>query len=658
MTAPLPLTLLMVENNRHDTELILGALRVGGFEPHWHCVDTEAEYCARLHPGLDLVLADYALPQFSGLRALELLQQSGLDVPFILVSGTIGEDTAVAAMKLGAADYLFKDRLTRLGPAVSHALAEGRLRRERKEAEVALRESETRFRELAENIQEVFWVADPEKTQKLYLSPAFEKIWGRSCQSAYESPHLWLEAVRPEDRERVQRAVETKQTRGTYAEEYRIFRPDGEERWISDRAFPVRDTTGAIKRWVGIAADVTESKKLQTQFLHAQRLESLGMLAAGIAHDLNNVLAPIVFTAPLLRESLSTTRDLKILDMLERSAGRGAGLVKQILGFAHSTSGEFRSTQVKHLARDIIDMIGETFPKSIHLEEAIASDLWPVHGNATQIHQVFLNLCVNARDAMPAGGTLRITVANRRLDATEALALPDAHAGAWLVIEVADTGTGIAPEVLAHMWEPFFTTRGVGKGTGLGLSTVRGIVVSHRGFVTVDSAPDGGTTFRVFLPAITDEGTPPGGKPVSATPAGHNELILVVDDERAVRDLVAAVLTRYHYRVLIAADGVEAISHFTLHSTEIALVITDVDMPLLGGLALGRILAQLRPDLRLLVMSGLTRETSSGLPHRAPAAAARAFLQKPFTFEALLEAVDRLLHPAEKPDPQALRPAG
>jgi len=278
-----------------------------------------------------------------------------------------------------------------------------------------------------------------------------------------------------------------------------------------------------------------------------------------------------------------------------------------------------------------------------------------VHGNATQIHQVLLNLCVNARDAMPACGTLRITVCNRRLDASEALTLPGAHAGAWLILEVADTGTGIAHDVLGRIWDPFFTTKGVGKGTGLGLSTVRGIVVSHRGFITVDSTPDRGTTFRVFLPATADEPVP---APVCAAPVGHNELILVVDDERPVRDLVAAALTRYHYRVVTAADGVEAVSHFTLHAAEIALVVTDVDMPLLGGLALGRILAELRPDLRLLVMSGLARNEPGGRPEDLADRATHAFLQKPFTFEALLEAVDRLLHPLEKPAPHALPPAG
>ena len=645
---PQPLKVLFVEDNALDAEIVLHELRKAGFEPDVRQVDTEVGFLAHLDGSVDLVLSDFQLPVFTGARALELLQQSGRDVPFILLSGTIGEETAVAAIKQGATDYLMKDRLARLGSAVTHALAETRLRRERQHSEEALRESETRFRELAENIREVFWVSDPEKAHKLYLSPAFEEIWGRTCQSAYATPHLWLDAIRPEDRARVLHAVQTKQARGAYHEEYRIHRPDGTERWINDRAFPVRDPAGKIKRWVGIAADITESKKMQAQFLHAQRLESLGMLAAGIAHDLNNVLAPIVFTAPLLRASLSVPGDLKILDMLERSAGRGAGLVKQILGFVQSTSGEFVDLQVKHLLRDVVDVIEETFPKFIHLEEKISPDLWTVHGNATQIHQVLLNLCVNARDAMPSGGTLCVCATNQQLTGEQALALPGAHAGAWLVLEVADTGTGIPPDVLPRIWDPFFTTKGVGKGSGLGLSTVRGIVTSHLGFVTVESTPGRGTMFRVFLPALVEQAPAAGSKPVSAAPFGHSELILVVDDEKPVRDLVAAVLTRSHYRVLIAADGVEAVSHFTSHTLEIGLVITDIDMPVLGGIALGRIFAQLRPDLRLLMISGLPHDEVGGLEDPAAAFPVHAFLQKPFTFDALLSAVHHLLHSPKK----------
>jgi PAS domain S-box-containing protein len=906
---PQPLKVLIAEDNPADAELIVRELRRAGFEPDWQRVDSEAEFLARLHEGFDLVLSDYAMPQFSGLTALELLKRSGLEVPFIIVSGTIGEDLAAAVMKVGAADYLLKDRLARLGAAVTHALGESRLRREkrkadealrlahgqlrqlleqspavlyvlkldgdkvvphlvsenitallgftvsetmsyewwltqlhpddralavqgvadtiaagasrteyrlrhkeghycwvddarrlicnaagapveligvwtditerrraedimrqasgriiknrrkkacielailaavtasiytlatvfdwfegvttwflahkveemdeiiltaifiavgltvfafrrwreseseltsrhqaqtalgmlhgeldrrvkqrtaeldqvnqtlrteiteRKQTEAALRQSEVRFRELAENIQEVFWITDSQKNLMLYVSPAYEKVWGRTCQSLYESPSTWFEAIRPEDRERISKARLTGQGSGTYDEEFCINRPDGSQRWIRDRAFPVRDASGAVQRVVGVSEDITERKKLHEQFLHAQRLESLGMLASGVAHDLNNVLAPIVFAAPLLRDSLSTERDLKVLAMLERSAERGSGLVKQILGFARGTTGELRLTQVKHLARDIVEMIQETFPKSIQFEPQIPSDLWSVLGNPTQIHQVLLNLCVNARDAMPLGGKLRFSVMNRRLNAEQAADLPGARPGAWLLLEVADTGTGIPPDVLAHIWEPFFTTKGVGKGTGLGLSTVRGITADHHGFVAVDTLAGHGTTFRIYLPATPDESTPADGAITGMPPMGHGELILVVDDDTAVRDSVSAVLSKQDYRVLEARDGVEALNHLTQHGNEIALVITDVDMPLLDGAALVRIVAQLRPDLPLIVMSGHAADASNAAALTTAKKSAHDFLLKPFPAETLLATVHKFLQPKTK----------
>jgi PAS domain S-box-containing protein len=517
---------------------------------------------------------------------------------------------------------------------------------ERSRAEAALRASEARFRELAENIQEVFWIADAETNRVIYVSPAYAAIWGRSCQSLYESPRAWLEAICPEDRDRVLLAVQTKQAPGKYDEEYRILRPDGSERWIRDRAFPVRDAGGRIQRFVGVAQDITESKNLQAQFLHAQRLESIGMLAAGIAHDLNNVLAPIVFAAPMLRESLSTARDLKILDTLERSAGRGAGLVKQILGFAQSTTGEFRPTQVKHLAQDIINVIEETFPKTIQIQHQIPKNLWPVLGDATQIHQILLNLCVNARDAMPTGGTLGLIVANRHLDVEQAKTLPGARPGAWLVVEVTDTGTGIAPDILAQIWDPFFTTKPAGKGTGLGLSTVRSLVAGHHGFVTLDTQLGRGTSFRVFLPAIQEDVEHHGRTPALGTPPGNGELILVVDDDTAVRETVASVLVKQRYRVLTAADGVEALDHFTAHSQEIALVISDVDMPRLGGIALAGILAQFRPELRLLVISGMALADPGDSQDEPTKKWTHPFLLKPFSHQMLVNSVHELLHPA------------
>ncbi len=438
---------------------------------------------------------------------------------------------------------------------------------------------------------------------------------------------------------------------GFWGGELRSRTRDNRKIFLDYRTTLVRDETGQPRARLSFFSDITEKKLLQEQFLHTQRLDCIGMLAAGIAHDLNNVLAPVLFAAQLLRGNLSAPRDLQILDVLEQNARRGTALVKQILGFAHTGLGEHRPTQVKHLLRDITDLIESTFPKSIELQHEIPADLWLVQGNPTQIHQVLLNLSVNARDAMPQGGRLRLTAANRRIDAAEAATIPGAQPGSWLVLEVADTGTGIAPEVAKHIWEPFFTTKDAGKGTGLGLSTVRGIVTSHHGFVTVDTAVGRGTSFRVFLPAT--EGAPPRTVTTApfAVPEGEGELVLLVDDEASIRDFASALLSQHGYRVLSCPDGMAAINLIQAHAEAISVVVTDVDMPCLGGVELVHALLKIRPGIRLIAMSGLAKDESGGSVVSEIQQLVHAFLPKPFTQEDLLTAMHLVLHPAGSSTP-------
>ena len=530
-------------------------------------------------------------------------------------------------------------------PAKEHVVVVFDVITARKKAEAALRESEERYRLLFENNPLSMWVYDLESLRFLAVNESAVQHYGYTRE---EFLAMTIEGIRPEeDIPALRKSAAEGWAERLGTSEWRHRRKDGAIIQVEIRSRPLI-FNGREARLV-LATDITEKKLFEEKFLHAQRLESIGMLAAGIAHDLNNVLAPIVFAAPLLRGSLSAPRDLKILDTLERSAGRGAGLVKQILGFAHSTTGEFQSTQVKHLLRDIIGVIEETFPKSIQLEHQIPSALWPVEGNATQIHQVIMNLCVNARDAMPSGGTLRLTAANRRLDSAEADAMPGARPGAWLMLEVGDTGTGIAPEVLERIWTPFFTTKGIGKGTGLGLATVRGIVASHHGFVELDTKVGRGSAFRVFLPAVVSESPRPSSATPVDTPDGHGELILVADDDKAIRDLVTEILGSHGYRVLSCADGMEAITLIYARPSDFSLVVTDADMPRLDGVALMRAVLQMRPDIRFLAMSGLSSSGTEGTAVPEIQKAAHAFLLKPFTPGDLLATVHRLLHPTENP---------
>jgi two-component system cell cycle sensor histidine kinase/response regulator CckA len=389
-------------------------------------------------------------------------------------------------------------------------------------------------------------------------------------------------------------------------------------------------------------SDIAAKKRLDEQFLRAQRLESIGMLASGIAHDLNNVLAPIILAAPVLREHATHPDDLRIISSLEKSAERGVDLVRQILTFAQGVGGGHQLLEIKHLLQETMNVVTETFPKNIRLDEHLAEGLWPIMADPTQVHQVLLNLCVNARDAMPDGGVLRLRAENCLLDERAAKKIEGASAGAWIVLHVEDTGIGIPPEALSHIWEPFFTTKTADKGTGLGLSTVRGIVDHHRGFISLKTQTGRGTTFRVYLPAAEMPAKIDHLAPVPpATVRGNGELILIVDDEDQIRDITSAILSRNGYRVLIAGDGSEAVALFASRSSEISLVVTDMSMPNLDGAILANIVQHLNPAVKILAMSGLSSSGGESKMRQITG----SFLFKPFKVEALLQAVNKLLHP-------------
>lgn len=411
---------------------------------------------------------------------------------------------------------------------------------------------------------------------------------------------------------------------------------------VDARITVLRDAAGEVQGRLIIATDITEKRRIEEQFFRAQRLESLGMLAAGIAHDLNNVLAPMLLAAPMLRDHATDPGDIRMIATLEKSAERGAALVRQILGFAHGADGGHRIIQVKHLLRDVATFIQETFPKSIVLDDHIPSDLWPIKANPTQIHQVLLNLTVNARDAMPQGGTLLLRAENAVLSAEAANEIPGGRPGPFLSLQVEDTGTGIPPEVLSRVWEPFFTTKGVGKGTGLGLSTVRGIVETHGGFTALRTTLGKGTSFHIYFPAevsLPSIASTPANLPVAQV-RGAGDLVLVVDDEPSIRNMAAAILARHGYRVLTAADGAEGISLFAPRAREIRVVVTDLNMPNLDGAAFAAVVQRLNPTVKILAVSGLGQESQT---RPSTPSFADAFLVKPFRPEALITTVYDLL---------------
>lgn len=452
--------------------------------------------------------------------------------------------------------------------------------------------------------------------------------------------NAWIQTLHPEDRRKTEQefrqAVKAGQGLDT---EFRIICPNGEIRWIAVKSSLFHDSVGKPLRMIGIHMDITEKKQLEAQFLRAQRLESLGTLASGIAHDLNNILTPILAGAQLLPLKVPHLNEQtqQLLKAIESSARRGAELIKQILSFARGVEGKRVCLQINHLILEIEKIIQQTLPKSINIQTDIPSDLFTISGDATQLHQILMNLCVNARDAMPQGGTLQITAENLLIDEQYARMHLEASVGPYVVVTVSDTGTGIPPDILHRIFDPFFTTKEVGKGTGLGLSAVLGIVKSHGGFVDVHSEVSKGSQFKVFLPASLTK--------VSQTEDnlellfGQQELILVVDDEAAIRESTKAILETYNYQVLTASDGIEAIALFAEHQDRIHAVLMDIMMPSMDGLGTIPLLRRFNPNLYVIGMSGLNSTEAVAQVERL---GFQSFLSKPFTTRELLQILHKV----------------
>lgn len=389
-----------------------------------------------------------------------------------------------------------------------------------------------------------------------------------------------------------------------------------------------------------IETDITDKKKLENQFLRSQRMESLGTLASGIAHDLNNVLAPIMVSVQVLRQRAGDPDTIKMLDTLEKCSKRGADLIKQVLVFGRGIEGQRMNVNLVRLVLDLQQVIREVFPKDIEFDFSQQGRVWDVIGDPTQLHQVFMNLCVNARDAMPHGGKLTLCAENAAFTEADALANPDIKAGDFILIRVTDSGVGIPKEIRDRIFEPFFTTKGAGKGTGLGLSTALGIVKSHGGFINVYSEPAHGTQFDVYLPASSGNVLPIAITDDTGMPRGHGELILVVDDEMNVRNLTQTTLEHFGYLTIAAANGAEAVSLYKERPGQIAVVLTDMSMPVMDGMGLIAALKAMNPSIRIVASSGLG---SHGRVAQIVSAGIRHFIPKPYTADTLLKTVQRAL---------------
>ena len=504
---------------------------------------------------------------------------------------------------------------------------------ERKQAEERLREQA----DIIERAQDAIIMRDFASDTVSVWNSGAERLYGWSAAEAIGQPMGALILREANDREAL---LEQLVLNGKYHGEVKHHAKDGHEVIVDARVILIRNDDGTPRSVLDINTNITEQKKLETQLLRTQRLESIGALASGVAHDLNNILVPILMAAPILRNEASAEEREKFLTIIESSAQRGAGIVKQVLTFARGADGDRVLLQPIYLLEEIAKIAQQTFPKSVRMRTSYPEDLWLIEGDPTQLHQVLLNLCVNARDAMPEGGNLSLTAENFDVDEQYTTMTPGLKPGPHVLISVIDNGTGIPQHVIDKIFDPFFTTKELGKGTGLGLATALGIVKSHGGTINVYSTGKG-TTFRVLLPSAASVSQPNEPETRVELPTGHGETILIVDDESPIREVATAVLSKSGYNVLAADDGPAALALFVQQPKEIDVVLTDLVMPIMNGLVLARTLRKMDANAKVIVSSA--RDADYNLSELKDIGVQES-LTKPYTRETLLRTVDRVLH--------------
>ncbi len=615
-----PLRLLLVEDSEDDAQLLVRQLTRGGFAVQAERVQTAGAFQAALdRQPWDMVIGDHSMPQFSGGAALALLRARGLDVPFILVSGTISEATAVAAMREGASDYLAKDNLARFVPVIERELREAAARRAR-------RESEATLATLVEQAPLGIYRSTPAGAF-LSANAALARILG--YDSAAEVLRLDMTRDVYADPAERQRLLD----RDTYTDreydevEATWKRKDGRSITVQLSVRAVRSPTGAVDYYETFVRDVTDQRQLQQQLVQAQKMEAVGRLAGGVAHDFNNLLTVILSYSELLLEDRAPgDREREDIEQIRKAAQGASALTRQLLAFSRQQVLEPKVLDINEVLAGTEKLLTRLLGADVQLATSFAADLGQVKVDPGQLEQIVMNLAVNARDAMPEGGDLVIETANVEMDEAYVRGHAIAQPGRYVMLAVSDTGTGMDAQTQGRIFEPFFTTKEAGKGTGLGLATVYGIVQQSGGFIWVYSELGHGTTFKVYLPRV--DAPVDRTAPAAPEPAGGSETVLVVEDQAAVRDVTRRMLERRGYKVLEAADGETALRIAEQHHGSIDLLLTDVVMPGLSGRQLATQLVALRPEMRVLYMSGYTDDA---IVRHGILQLGVAYLQKPFT---------------------------
>jgi two-component system, cell cycle sensor histidine kinase and response regulator CckA len=627
---------LLVEDNPSDADLVELAVRRAVPDLVTRQVQTEVEFLQQLKEfAPDLIISDHKLPQFSGARALELARRDSRDRPFLLVTGSIDEETAVEYMKAGATDYLLKDRTARLGAAVLAALKQSRQRS-------ALNMQQLLLQKVIDTDPNLIFVKDFDGRFVL-VNRAVAEIYACTVEDLlgktdadFNPNKQEVEHFLRNDRQVMERGEQL------FIAEEPVTNPStGTTRWFQTIKVPLSLPGHEMKMMLGVGTDITARKGLEEQLRQSQKMEAVGRLAGGIAHDFNNVLTAILGYSQMLLVDLpeGDTRREDVQE-IEHAANRAASLTRQLLAFSRRQVLQPQILDLNALVENLDKFLRRLIGEDIDLRVHSSPELWLVSADSGQMEQVIMNLAVNSRDAMPTGGKLTLETANVELDAGYAQRHLAVTPGQYVMLAVSDTGTGMDEETQARIFEPFYTTKTSGKGTGLGLSTVYGIVKQSGGNIWVYSEIGRGTTFKIYLPRTSESGSPVRPIKAEATDLRGTETILLVEDEDPVRALAGKVLRGLGYQVLEAKLGRQALDIAAAHDDVIDLLLTDVVMPEYSGSELSRKLAQSRPAIKVLYMSGYTDEA---VIHHGVLAANIAYLQKPFTPDVLAAKVREVI---------------
>jgi len=641
------LHILIVDDSPADAELLVEVLRSANYVFEWKRVETEPDFLKEIDKRPDIVLSDFSMPTFNGLRAAELMQQSGFDIPFILLSGTMGEELAVEAMKHGAADYLLKNRIGRLGSAVQRALDQKKIREEQRRTSAELVWKTAFLEAQVDSALDGILVVDAHGKRILQNQRLIQifKIPEAIVQDDNDSV-LFDYAVH-----QVKNPGEwTRRTQDLYKNPDKVGRDEVEleDGTVLDRySAPVRDRIGNYYGRIWTFRDITDRRRLEEQFRQSQKLEAIGLLAGGVAHDFNNLLSVIQgYCSMLEMDGISLDEQHKYVVEIQLAVERAAALTRQLLTFSRRQPMQMRPVDLNSVVSKIARMLQRILGEDISLHVNYSSSAVFLNADAGMVDQVLLNLAVNSRDAMPNGGQLIIETSSGDADRILPAPVPP-RTGRFGCLKVTDTGCGMSAEVLARIFEPFFTTKEIGRGTGLGLATVHGIVQQHEGWIDVKSEVGKGSAFSIYLPQLAHSPDQPAAPGERVQMLGGTETILVVEDESTLRRLFRNMLARLGYQILEAPTGAAALEIWDQHQNEIRLLLTDLVMPDgMTGIDLGQKLLKDKAGLPIIYISGYSRET---LDSAVDLVEGVNFLPKPFQLEKLAQIVRNNLDAARRP---------